>query len=57
MTSFPQTILMCSPDHFEVVYVINPWMEGQFANTDSCGVSIYFPQHRLYLKWQQRRAS
>jgi N-dimethylarginine dimethylaminohydrolase len=34
MTSFPQTILMCRPDHFEVVYVINPWMEGQFANTD-----------------------
>ncbi|MFZ3326187.1 MAG: hypothetical protein WA231_09960 [Methylocella sp.] len=38
MTSFPQTILMCSPDHFKVVYEINPWMEGQFANTDSCGV-------------------
>jgi N-dimethylarginine dimethylaminohydrolase len=34
MTSFPQMILMCPPDHFEVVYVINPWMEGQFANTD-----------------------
>ena len=34
MTSFLQTILMCPPDHFEVVYVINPWMEGQFANTD-----------------------
>jgi len=34
MTSFRQTILMCPPDHFEVVYVINPWMEGQFANTD-----------------------
>jgi hypothetical protein len=24
---------------FEVVYEINPWMEGQFANTDSCGVN------------------
>jgi N-dimethylarginine dimethylaminohydrolase len=34
MTSFPQTILMCPPDHFEVVYELNPWMEGQFANTD-----------------------
>ncbi|MCI0600357.1 MAG: nitrate reductase, partial [Beijerinckiaceae bacterium] len=33
MTSFPQTILMCPPDHFEVAYVINPWMVGQFANT------------------------
>lgn len=29
-----QTILMCPPDHFEVAYVINPWMEGHFANTD-----------------------
>lgn len=34
MTSFTQAILMCPPDHFEVAYVINPWMEGQFANTD-----------------------
>ncbi len=34
MTSAPQTILMCPPDHFEIAYVINPWMEGQFANTD-----------------------
>lgn len=34
MTSFPQVILMCPPDHFEVAYVINPWMEGHFANTD-----------------------
>lgn len=34
MTSLPQTILMCPPDHFEIAYVINPWMEGQFANTD-----------------------
>ena len=24
---------------FEVVYEINPWMGGQFANTDSCGVN------------------
>src|ERR1700753_4058010 len=30
-----QTILMCPPDHFEVAYVINPWMEGQFAKTDN----------------------
>jgi len=29
-----QTILMCPPDHFEIAYVINPWMEGHFANTD-----------------------
>ena len=28
-------ILMCAPDHFGVAYVINPWMEGQFARTDA----------------------
>ena len=28
-------ILMCPPDHFGVAYVINPWMEGQFAKTDA----------------------
>src|SRR4051812_1003578 len=25
-------ILMCAPDHFEVAYVINPWMEGNIAH-------------------------
>ncbi len=34
MTSHTQTILMCPPDHFKIAYVINPWMEGHFANTD-----------------------
>jgi len=34
MISPAQTILMCPPDHFEIAYVINPWMEGHFANTD-----------------------
>ncbi len=28
-------VLMCAPDHFEVAYVINPWMEGQYARTDA----------------------
>lgn len=34
MAKFSQTILMCPPDHFEVAYVINPWMEGRLASTD-----------------------
>ena len=34
MTSSAQTILMCPPDYFAVAYVINPWMEGHFADTD-----------------------
>ena len=28
--------LMCSPDHFTVAYVINPWMEGNVHDTVSC---------------------
>ncbi len=27
------TILMCSPDHFAVEYIINPWMEGHIGRT------------------------
>jgi N-dimethylarginine dimethylaminohydrolase len=30
----PRRVLMCPPDHFEVAYVINPWMEGQQARTE-----------------------
>ena len=26
------TFLMCAPDHFEVSYVINPWMAGNIAH-------------------------
>jgi N-dimethylarginine dimethylaminohydrolase len=29
-----QQILMCPPDHFEVDYVINPWMEGKPGAVD-----------------------
>lgn len=28
-------ILMCAPDHFEVSYVINPWMEGNVSLSHS----------------------
>lgn len=27
-----ERFLMCAPDHFEVAYVINPWMEGNIAH-------------------------
>ncbi len=32
MTAFSTTYLMCAPDHFEVSYVINPWMAGNIAH-------------------------
>jgi N-dimethylarginine dimethylaminohydrolase len=30
-----ERILMCAPDHFEVAYVINPWMAGNVARGSS----------------------
>jgi N-dimethylarginine dimethylaminohydrolase len=27
-----ERFLMCAPDHFEVAYVINPWMEGNISH-------------------------
>jgi len=35
-----QKILMCPPDFFEVTYVINPWMEGNFAKTDNSSAQV-----------------
>ncbi|MBI1273282.1 MAG: nitrate reductase [Alphaproteobacteria bacterium] len=29
-----QRIMMCAPDHYEVSYVINAWMEGQIGRAD-----------------------
>ncbi|MFL9924190.1 arginine deiminase-related protein [Herbaspirillum lusitanum] len=31
---FSDSFLMCPPEHFEVSYVINPWMEGNVAHDD-----------------------
>lgn len=28
-------ILMCAPDHYEVDYVINPWMEGNINKSSN----------------------
>jgi N-dimethylarginine dimethylaminohydrolase len=33
-TLAPDTFLMCAPEHFEVAYIINPWMEGNIAHGD-----------------------
>src|SRR5665647_2117941 len=34
MTAARQSILMCSPDHYGIDYVINPWMQGQLGRTN-----------------------
>ncbi|MGI4850122.1 MAG: dimethylarginine dimethylaminohydrolase family protein [Janthinobacterium lividum] len=33
-------ILMCAPDHFEIAYVINPWMEGNLALSSSAAAHV-----------------
>lgn len=43
MTS-PIRILMCSPDHYDVDYVINPWMEGNIHKSS---------RDRAVDQWQQ----
>src|SRR5665811_1607699 len=34
----PKTVLMCRPEHFTVIYRINPWMEP--ANPTDMGVAL-----------------
>jgi len=36
--------LMCSPDHYDVDYVINPWMEGNIHKSS---------QEKARQQWQQ----
>lgn len=44
MTPAPVRILMCSPEHYDVNYVINPWMEGNIHRSS---------QARAQQQWQQ----
>ncbi|HEY6020958.1 MAG TPA: arginine deiminase-related protein [Candidatus Paceibacterota bacterium] len=39
-----KTILMCRPDHFEVSYVINPWMAGNLGKVDKRHASAQWQQ-------------
>jgi N-dimethylarginine dimethylaminohydrolase len=50
MASPSQTILMCSPDHFEVAYVINPWMEGHRAKTNGTLASKQWVDLRIIIE-------
>ena len=42
--SFKITFLMCSPDNFEVDYVINPWMEGNIHKSSRARAMIQWKQ-------------
>ncbi len=33
--SMRRTFLMCTPEYFDVAYVINPWMQGNMRNIDN----------------------
>lgn len=41
-------LLMCAPDHFDVQYVINPWMEGNIGRPDIA---------RARAQWEALRAA
>jgi len=46
MTS-PIRFLMCAPDHYDVDYVINPWMEGIFTNSRDRAVEQWQNLHHI----------
>lgn len=45
----PRRFLMCSPDHFDVVYAINPWMEPEKPTDTRLAVAQWERLRSLYL--------
>lgn len=44
-----RTVLMCRPDHFTVVYRINPWMDPQMPTDTSLAVRQWETLYQTYL--------
>ncbi len=44
-----RTVLMCRPEHFTVVYRINPWMDPQLPTDTSLAVRQWEVLHQTYL--------
>lgn len=44
-----RTVLMCRPEHFDVVYRINPWMNPGLPTDTSLALRQWDELHRLYL--------
>lgn len=45
-----RSVLMCRPDHFVVVYRINPWMDPALPTDTSLAVSQWEELYRVYLE-------
>jgi N-dimethylarginine dimethylaminohydrolase len=48
-TATRRTVLMCRPEHFTVVYRINPWMDPQLPTDTALAVSQWEVLYRTYL--------
>ena len=45
----PRTVLMCRPEHFEVVYRINPWMDPGLPTDTTLALRQWQELYRTYL--------
>lgn len=48
-TPTPRSVLMCRPEHFVVVYRINPWMDPALPTDTSLAVQQWEELYRVYL--------
>ncbi len=48
-TATSRSVLMCRPEHFTVVYRINPWMDPQLPTDTSRAVAQWEQLYRIYL--------
>ncbi|MFF1876833.1 dimethylargininase [Leifsonia sp. NPDC058230] len=49
-TATARSVLMCRPEHFTVVYRINPWMDPQLPTDTSLAMSQWDALYRTYLE-------
>jgi N-dimethylarginine dimethylaminohydrolase len=50
MTTDDLRILMCPPDHYDVDYVINPWMEGNVHRSSQAAAAEQWHQLHHIIK-------
>ena len=53
-TPTPRHYLMCRPDHFDVTYEINPWMDGTRHTDTALAVRQWEQLYAQYLQWGHR---
>ena len=53
-TPTPRHYLMCRPDHFDVTYEFNPWMDGTRHTDTALAVRQWEQLYAQYLQWGHR---